>query len=48
LKVKVAGDLIQSGIEDNTFGPTNLREHFPEEELTLSRNKLFEMDSLVE
>ena len=28
-------NLISSGIEDHTFGPMNLREHFPEEELTL-------------
>jgi len=31
LKVKVVKDLISSGIENNTFGPTNAREHFPEE-----------------
>ena len=29
--------LITSGIEDHTFGPINLREHFPEEELTLGK-----------
>jgi len=27
-------DLIQSGIGNHTFGPTNVREHFLEEELT--------------
>jgi len=48
LKVKVIEDLISSGIEDHTFGPTNVREHFPEEELTLGRNRLLEVDSLVE
>jgi len=47
LKVKVEEDLIHSGIEDHTFGPTNLREHFPEEELTLIRNRLLEDNSLV-
>jgi len=47
LKAKVAEDLTQFGIEDHTFRPTNVREHFPEEELTLGKNKLLEMDSLV-
>jgi len=31
----VVEDLISSTIEDHTFGPTNVRDHFPEEELTL-------------
>jgi len=44
----VAEDLIQSRIEDHTFGQRNVREHFPEEELTLGTNRLFEVDSLVE
>ena len=48
LKVKVAEDLIQSGVEDYTFRPTNERENFPEEELTLGRNISLEVDSLVE
>ena len=39
-------DLVQSGIEDHTFGPTNVRAHFPEE-LTLGKNMLLEVDSLV-
>jgi len=30
-------DLISTGIEDHTFGPTNIRAHFPEEELTLDK-----------
>ena len=30
-------NLISSGIEDHTFEPMNLREHFPEEELTLGK-----------
>jgi len=30
----VVKNLISSGIEDHTFGPMNLREHFPEEELS--------------
>ena len=34
-------DLIQFGIEDHTSGPTNVREHFPEEELTPSENMKF-------
>jgi len=34
-KVKLAEDLILSGIEDHTFGRTTVREHLPEEELTL-------------
>ena len=40
--------LIQSGIDDQTFGPTNAREYFPEEEFTVGRNKLLEGDRLVE
>jgi len=28
---------ISFGIEGHTFGPTNVREHFPEEELTLGQ-----------
>jgi len=31
------GRLLESGIEDHTFGPTNEREHFPEDELTLGK-----------
>ena len=38
-------DLISSGIEDHPFGPTNVREQFPEEELTLGRNRLLEVES---
>ena len=41
-------DLISFGIEDQTFGPTKVREHFPEVELTLGKNKLLEVASLVE
>ena len=29
----VVEDLISFGIEDHTFGPTKVREHFPEEKL---------------
>jgi len=47
LKVKVIEDLIQSGIEDHTVGPANVRAHFPEEELTLGENMLLEVVSLV-
>jgi len=32
------------GIENYTFGPTNVREHFPEKELTLGKNRLLEVD----
>jgi len=48
LKVKVDQSLILSGIEDH--GPINLREHFPEEELTLDKNRFLEVarPSLVE
>ena len=46
--VKVVENLISSGIEDHTFGPMNLREHFPEEELTLGKNRFLEVASLVE
>ena len=48
LKVKVVESLISSGIEDHTFGPINLTEHFPEEELTLGKNRFLEVASLVE
>jgi len=37
LKVKKAEDLIQSCIEDDIFGPTNVREYFPEDKLTLGK-----------
>jgi len=43
LKVKAVEDLIQSGIEDHTFGPTYIRGHFPEKELTLGKNVLLEV-----
>ena len=33
-------DLISFGIEDHVFGPTKVREHFPEEELTPGKNRL--------
>jgi len=48
LKVNVVEDLISFGIEDHTLGPTKVREHFPEEELTLGKNRLLEVASLVE
>ena len=48
LKLKVVENLISPGIEDQTFGPMNLREHFPEEELTLGQNRFLEVASLVE
>jgi len=48
LKVKVVEDLISVGIEDHTFGLTKVREHFLEEELTLGKYRLLEVDSLVE
>jgi len=32
-------DFIQSGIDNHTFGPINVTEYFPEEELTLVRNR---------
>jgi len=41
-------NLISSGIEDNTFGPMSLREHLPEEELTLGKNRFLEVASLME
>jgi len=44
----VVENLISSGIEDHTFGPINLRKHFPEEELTLGKNRFLEVASLVE
>jgi len=44
----VVENLISSGIEDHAFGPMNLREHFLEEELTLGKNRILEVASLVE
>jgi len=44
----VVENLISSGVEDHTFGPINLREHFLEEELTLGKNRFLEVASLVE
>ena len=41
-------NFISSGIEDHTFGPMNLREHFPEEELNLGKIRFLEVASLVE
>ena len=45
---KSGENLTSSGIEDHTFGPMNLRERFPEEELTLGKNRFLEVASLVE
>jgi len=44
----VVESLISSGIEDHTFGPINLREHFLGEELTPAKNRFLEVASLVE
>jgi len=44
----VVENVISSGIEDHTFGPMNLRERFPEEELTLLKNRFLEVASLEE
>jgi len=44
----VVENLISSGINDHSFGPINLREHFPEEELTLRKFRFLEVASLVE
>jgi len=46
--VKVVESLISSGIEDHTFEPINLSEHFREEELTLGKNRFLEVARLVE
>jgi len=52
LKVKVSEDLIQSSIEDHTSCQSNVREHFPEEGLTLllrsGKSSFLEVDSLAE
>jgi len=48
LKEKVVKSLISSGIEDHTFGEINLREHFPEEAVTLGKKRFLEVASLVE
>jgi len=44
----VVENLISSVVEDHSFGPINLRKHFPEEELTLGKNRFLEVASLVE
>ena len=36
-------NLMSSGIEHHTFRPMNLREHFPEEELTLGKTDFLRM-----
>ena len=48
LKVNIVESLILFDIEDHTFGRTNVREDFPEEELTLGKNRLLEVASHVE
>jgi len=47
LKVKVSEDFIESGIDDHTFDPANVKKHFPEDEFTLGENRLLEVDSLM-
>jgi len=44
VKAKVADDLNRVW---HTFGPINIKEHFPENELTLGKSRLLEMDILV-
>jgi len=44
----VVEDLISFGIEDHTLGTIKVREPFLEEELTLGKNRLLEVASLVE
>ena len=46
MQVKVEKDLMQSSTED--FGLQNVREYFPEDELTLGKNRLLEVDSIVD
>ena len=41
-------NLKSSGIEDHTFEPMTLREHFPKEELTLGKNRFLEVANLGE
>lgn len=45
LKEKVAEDFsMEFGSEDHTFGPINVREHFPEAELNIGKNRLLEVE----
>jgi len=37
-------NVVKSSIEGHTFGLTNI-EHFPEDDLTLGKNRLLEADS---
>jgi len=46
LKINVPEDLMQSDIKNHAFGTTNLRKHFPKDELTLGKNKLIGIKSL--
>jgi len=39
LKVEGAEKLLQSGIEEHTFEPTNVTENFREDALTVGKNK---------
>ena len=47
-KVEVSEDVMESGIEDHIFGPTKVKGHFFEDVWTLGKNRLLEVDSLVE
>jgi len=35
---------MEFGSEDHTFGPINVREHFPEAELNIGKNRLLEVE----
>jgi len=39
-------NVVKSSIESHTFGLTNI-EHFPEDDLTLGKNRLLEADIFV-
>jgi len=46
--VKLAEDLIETGIKNHAFGPINLRKYVPEDRLSFGKVRLLEVDSLVE
>lgn len=40
--------LVEYVMEDHAFGPTNVRAYFTEDELTLHKSRLLQIDSFVE
>ena len=47
MKVNAVENLISFGIEDDIFGPTKVRVHFPKDELPLGKKRLLGVVRLV-